>query len=73
MHCLLLFLSASHKLFKGIHRIEGTKVTVKATDTALTPEQKQSAVYSYDPEPDSTSEWNLMSSVDIILQLYTFK
>ena len=58
MHCLyILFLPASHKLFKGIHRIAGTKATVKATDTALTPEQKQSAVYSYDCKPASTGEW----------------
>ena len=52
---------ASHKLFKGSHRIQRVKVKVEATDTLPSLKQRQSAVYSFIPTSGSVSSlWHGM-------------
>ena len=57
LYCLCLctfFLVASHKLFKGAHKIGAARVKVEAASNSPTPNQRQNAVYSTGPQPGTT-------------------
>ena len=61
------FLTASHKMFKGVHKIRKLRLQVQATSTPPTSEQRWNAVYSIGPQsiytpPPTTRQQTVLSS-----------
>ena len=65
-----IFLTASHKIFKGLHKIGKLRLQVQAASTPPTFEQRRNAVYSIGPQltpPSATRQETALTSFHTIM------